>query len=104
MAVSGDLSDKAGFIVPWDGTIEFGDGAHHEYEITFDVVNNVREGRFGFLSIMAKRVTWDNNEVFVNNVKVGNLHPYDNEGWPVDTFCVPVGAVKKGVNSLKIVS
>ena len=100
-----DYGDKAGFVVLWQGIVKVGDNFEpevYDYEVEFDLGDDVREGCFGYLSMMTYDVDYTYNKLYINGTYVGTLHDYDKSEWRVDTFRVPTGAVKKGKNIFKL--
>jgi hypothetical protein len=99
-----DHADKAGFIMLWRGTARCGDDfvpEKYEFEVEFDLVNNVQEGRGAYLSMMTYNVNYKYNGVYLNGTKISNLTVWGDK-WGIDTFCIPAGIIKKGKNTFKI--
>ena len=99
-----DYGDKAGFVMLWLGTVKCGDDFEpevYQYEVEFDLKDDVKEGRGAYLSMMTHGVDYSHNGIYINGTKISNLTPQGG-GWGVDTFCIGPGNVHKGKNTFKI--
>lgn len=99
-----DYGDRAGFICIWQGSVKCGDDfepERYEYEVEFDLGNDVKNGCFAYLQMMTNDIHFNYNAVYVNGTKVGTL-TRNTDGWRVDTFVVAAGVVKKGKNKFKL--
>ena len=101
-----DIGDKAGFVILWFESVKFGNApdAVPFKEVEVNLENIVREGRFGFLSMLTYGVNWEYNKVSINGTEIGSLHITTSYEWRVDTFVVPTDIIHDGINTFRIES
>ena len=99
-----DHGDKAGFVMLWLGTVKGGDDFEpevYQYEVEFDLGDDVQEGRGAYLSMMTRDVDYSHNGIHINGNQISNLTVQGGK-WGIDTFCIGAGNVHKGKNTFKV--
>lgn len=105
MATTGDIGDKAGFVMLIKTAVKFGDSSSSdkkEYVVNFDLENSVRPSRWSFLQFETKGVDYSHNKVYINDNEVGKLYAYGGSDWHGSSICVMEYAVTAGVNTFKV--
>jgi len=99
-----DHGDKAGFVMLWRGTVRCGDDfvpETYEYEVEFDLGDDVQEGRGAYLSMMTYDIHYKYNGIYLNGTKISTL-TVQGKKWGSDTFCIRAGIIHKGKNTFKL--
>lgn len=105
MPTTGDIGDKAGFVMLIKSAVKLGDqaaGAVNDYVVQFDLKSDVRPNRWSFLQFETRGVGYSHNTVYINDEKVGELYPYGGKDWRGSSMCVMETAVTNGINTFKV--